>query len=48
VGSARAATGHPASPRPSEVLVEFLIWLLVIFLVFMVAGWGWRKGRSGV
>jgi len=26
--------------------VELLIGLLVIFIVFMVAGWGWRKGRG--
>jgi hypothetical protein len=24
-----------------------LITLLVIFLLFMVAGWGWRAGRRG-
>jgi len=25
--------------------MEFLIFLLVIFLVFLVAGWGWRAMR---
>ncbi len=34
-------------PR-SEVVLEFLLFLLVVFLVFLVAGWGWRRGRSGV
>ncbi|MEA2931681.1 MAG: hypothetical protein QOI56_466 [Actinomycetota bacterium] len=24
-----------------------IITLLVIFLIFAVAGWGWRKGRGG-
>jgi hypothetical protein len=27
---------------------DLLVFLLVVFLVFLVAGWGWRKGRSGV
>jgi len=27
--------------------MEFLIGLVVVFIVFMVAGWGWRKGRGG-
>jgi hypothetical protein len=27
--------------------VEILVGLLIIFVVFMVAGWGWRKGRGG-
>jgi hypothetical protein len=31
--------GHP---------MEFLLFLLVVFIIFMVAGWGWRRGRSGV
>jgi len=22
--------------------MDFLIWLLLIFVVFAVAGWGWR------
>ncbi len=36
---ALAKRGHP---------VGLLIGLLVIFLIFMVAGWGWRKGtRNG-
>jgi len=26
--------------------VEFLIGLLIIFIIFLVAGWGWRKGRG--
>jgi hypothetical protein len=35
-------------PRPSEAQMELLLFLIVVFLVFMVAGWGWRRGRSGV
>jgi len=27
--------------------MDFLIWLLLLFIVFMVAGWGWRAGRRG-
>jgi hypothetical protein len=47
------STAHPrnrsANPiPPSEVLMELLLFLVVVFLVFMVAGWGWRRGRSGV
>jgi len=26
--------------------MELLLVLLVIFLIFLVAGWGWRKGRG--
>jgi len=26
--------------------VEFFIGLILLFVVFMVAGWGWRKGRG--
>jgi hypothetical protein len=39
--------GPPLLERGLTVM-EFLIALLVIFVIFMVAGWGWRKGRSGV
>jgi hypothetical protein len=28
--------------------MELLIALLVIFLIFLVAGWGWRRGRGGL
>jgi hypothetical protein len=35
-------------PIDLEVLMQLLLFLLVVFLVFMVAGWGWRRGRSGV
>jgi hypothetical protein len=31
-----------------EVTMELLLFLLVVFLVFLVAGWGWRRGRSGI
>jgi hypothetical protein len=36
------------SRSTAEVTMEFLIFLLVVFIIFMVAGWGWRKGRSRV
>jgi hypothetical protein len=29
-------------------IMELIIFLLVVFVVFLVAGWGWRKGRTGV
>ena len=37
-----------AIPPNSEVTMELLLFLLVVFLVFLVAGWGWRRGRSGL
>ena len=27
--------------------MEIVVGLLVIFLVFLVAGWGWRAARGG-
>ena len=45
---AGAGEGIGHHPSTLEGVVELLIFLLVVFLVFLVAGWGWRKGRSGV
>ncbi len=36
-----------AGPRMKGCPMGLLITLLVIFLLFMVAGWGWRAGRGG-
>jgi hypothetical protein len=30
---------------PKERFVGLLMFLLVVFLIFVVAGWGWRAGR---
>jgi hypothetical protein len=38
--------GHPGPVSSSEVLVDFLVWLLILFVIFLVAGWGWRAGRG--
>ena len=40
--------GKGQAPLANGSAMGFLIGLLVIFIIFMVAGWGWRKGRSGV
>jgi hypothetical protein len=43
------AGNAPSIPNHlSEVVMELLLFLVVVFLVFLVAGWGWRRGRSGV
>jgi hypothetical protein len=47
-GSRWSGEGVTHQSRPSEAQMELLLFLIVVFLVFMVAGWGWRRGRSGV
>jgi hypothetical protein len=46
------ATGLEGVRRPvarqsttTGVVMDFLVFLLVVFLVFLVAGWGWRAMR---
>jgi hypothetical protein len=45
---ARAGNARCIPTTLSEVVMELVLFLVVVFLVFLVAGWGWRRGRSGV
>jgi hypothetical protein len=50
VGMDRSSEGkHRASqPRPRRHPMNLLVLLLVVFLIFLVAGWGWNRGRGGL
>lgn len=32
-------------PQPKERSMEILLFLLLVFVVFLVAGWGWRAAH---
>ena len=40
----RAASVHAEQVEEEGTDVELLILLLIIFVIFLVAGWGWRAG----
>lgn len=33
-------------PLREEVFVNLIVFLLVVFLIALVAGWGWRMARG--
>ncbi len=35
-----------ATSKGSDAM-ELILFLLLVFVVFLVAGWGWRRGRNG-
>lgn len=44
--SRRTSVAGTGTPQQRREPMDILVFLLLVFVVFLVAGWGWRSARG--